>query len=273
MKGYEEAINFERMVAGIFRVLGADVKHNAALAGNQIDILVTERTPSGAAVHTAVECKHFSRPVGVDAVNAFASLAALLRQRGLIEKAVLVSKSGFTQHARSSAEEHRIDLLELEDLLHRSQGREADVHSAELEIATAEQTPSPLAPRPRRAFVVIPFTPEFNDIYILGIREVAEQLGIIVERADSIEHNQSIPDVIREKIIRADVVIADTTQHNPNVFYEVGLAHGVQKETILICRDAGDIPFDIAAINHVVYSSIVELRERLRARLTATLNL
>jgi hypothetical protein len=98
----------------------------------------------------------------------------------------------------------------------------------------------------------MPFAPEFNDIYILGILEVAEQLGMVVERVDSIEHNQSIPDVIREKIIRADAVIADTIQPNPNVFYEVGLAHGVQKQTILICRNAGDIPFDIAAINHVV---------------------
>ena len=272
MKGYEEAIQFERKVASIFRVLGADVQHNASLAGNQIDILVTEQTPSGAAIHTAVECKHFSRPVGVDAVNAFASLAVLLRNRGLIEKAILVSKSGFTQQARSSAAEHGIDLLELDDLIQRSRGREADIVSAEAEIESAEQSPQPQAPQPKRAFVVMPFSPEFNDIYILGIREVAEQLGVIVERADGIEHNQSIPDVIREKIIRADVVIADTTQPNPNVFYEIGLAHGVQKETILICRNAGDIPFDIAAINHVVYSSIVELRERLRARLTATLN-
>jgi hypothetical protein len=272
MKGYEEAIQFERQVASIFRVLGADVKHNASLAGNQIDILVTEQTPSGAAVHTAVECKYFARPVGVDAINSFASLAGLLRNRGLIEKAVLVSKSGFTQHARSSAETHGVDLVELEDLIQRSHGREADVQSAQAEIESAEQAQQPPVPQPKRAFVVMPFSPEFNDIYILGIREVAEQLGIIVERADSIEHNQSIPDVIREKIVQSDVVIADTTQHNPNVFYEIGLAHGIQKETILICRDAGEIPFDIAAINHVVYSSIVDLRERLRARLIATLN-
>jgi nucleoside 2-deoxyribosyltransferase len=117
----------------------------------------------------------------------------------------------------------------------------------------------------------MPFTPEFNDIYILGIRETAEKLGIVVERADSIEHNESIPDVIRREIEECDVVVADTTQHNPNVFYEVGLAHGIGKKTILICRDVNSIPFDLGAINHIVYSSIVELREKLKARLQATL--
>jgi hypothetical protein len=80
IRGYE----FEREVASIFRTLGGRIEHNVALAGNQIDVLVREQTPSGTAVTTAVECKAFSRPVGVDVVNAFAGLALLLKQRGAI---------------------------------------------------------------------------------------------------------------------------------------------------------------------------------------------
>jgi len=65
---------------------------------------------------------------------------------------------------------------------------------------------------------------------------------------------------MRHQIDRSDVVIAETTVHNPNVYYEVGLAHGIGRPTILICKDANTIPFDLAAINHIVYDSISHLR-------------
>ena len=91
MTSYEEAIHFERRVAAIYRALGATVEHNVSLAGNQIDVLVVEQTQSGAAFRVAVECKFFSKPVGVDTVNSLAGLAILLRNRNLIDKATLVS--------------------------------------------------------------------------------------------------------------------------------------------------------------------------------------
>ncbi len=49
---------FERKVAAIYRTLGAAVKHDIPLAGNQIDLLIEEQTPSGSIVRTAVECKN-----------------------------------------------------------------------------------------------------------------------------------------------------------------------------------------------------------------------
>ncbi|HEX4000980.1 MAG TPA: hypothetical protein VHX65_20715 [Pirellulales bacterium] len=119
----------------------------------------------------------------------------------------------------------------------------------------------------------MPFSDEYNDVYLLGIRDAAEKLGIVAERADEIQHNDSIPDVIRQRINRSDVVIAETTKHNPNVYYEVGLAHGIGRPTVLICRKADTIPFDLAAINHIVYGSISDLREMLTTRLRTTLKL
>jgi len=273
MSIYEEALGFERKVAAIFRALGARVEQDVSLAGNQIDILVSEETPSGSVIRSAVECKYYSRPLGIDLVNSFAGLAILLKNRGIIDKALLVARSGFTHQARSAAKEHGIELHEIADLEQRLAGRENLVIAAENEIrkAQAQQDKEPAIQRPKRAFVVMPFDPEFNDIYILGIREVAEKLGIVVERADDVEHNQSIPELIKERISKCDVVIAETSKPNPNVFYEVGLAHGIQRETILLCRDAKSIPFDLGSINHLVYSSIVELREKLEKRIKTTL--
>ncbi|GEM_PF-1840360 len=264
-----EAFEFERRVAAIYRMLGADVQHDIALAGNQIDVLLNEQTEAGTAIRSAVECKYHARAVGVDIVNAFAALVTLLKSRNLIERGIIVAKSGFTRNARAAAEQFGIDLIEAADLEQRVAGRETEIKATSSEL-DLQQTVS-VERLPIRAFVVMPFAAEFNDIYMLGIREVAEELGLVAERADEIHHNDSIPDVIRHRINRADVVIAETSTHNPNVYYEVGLAHGVGKPTILLCKDAGAIPFDLAAINHIVYSSITDLRELLAQRLRSTL--
>lgn len=269
---YDQGLEFERRVAAIFRSLGAAVEHNTSLAGNQIDILVSEATKAGTPVRTAIECKALSKPVGVDAINAFSGVAFLLRSRGLIDKASIVSLSGFSQQARNAAEKHGVDLLEVVDLEQQLKGKESEFPEAMRELERAEQAEKESSePAPKRAFVVMPFAREFNDLYILGIREVAESLGMIVVRADEIQHNESIPEIIRRSIAETDIVIAEISNKNPNVMYEVGLAHATDKETILICDDAKTIPFDLTSINHIAYSGIVELRDKLKTRLEAFL--
>lgn len=268
---FDDSMAFESRVAAIFRSLGADVQHNTSLAGTQIDILVSELSTTGATIRSAVECKALSSPVTVDAIIAFSGVALFLRNRGLIDKAIVVSLSGFTEPARTAGAEHSIDLVELADLERRMKGREAGFEDAVRQVQSARELKNKAAIAPKRAIVVMPFARESNDVYILGIREVAETLGMVVERADEIQHNGSIPDLIKRIISECDVVIAEISSKNANVMYEVGLAHGIAKETILICNDSKSIPFDLASINHVEYSSIVELREKLKKRLEALL--
>ena len=121
-------------------------------------------------------------------------------------------------------------------------------------------------------FVVMPFDKSFDDVYILGIREVAETLGHVVERGDSIEYNQDILSFIQKKIRSCDCVIADTTGRNPNVFYEIGYAHASNIPVILITRSGSNIPIDLRNINHIFYENIVDLRHKLEKRIIATLN-
>lgn len=267
MRGYA----LEREVAAIYRFLGGKVEHDVSLAGNQIDILVTEQTSSGATIKYAVECKAYSRPVGVDVINSFGAISYLLKNRGLIDKAVLVSTNGFTNQARSSASEHNIELLELSDLQQRIKGREEAVRNAEQDYIESVERVSRELPQTRRIFVVMPFAKEFDDVYILGIREVAEKLGYVVERADDIEHNGQILDLIQQKIRDCDLAVADTSSQNPNVFYEVGFAHAAGVPTILITRSGQAIPFDLQSMNHIFYETIVVLRERLENRIRALL--
>jgi Restriction endonuclease len=239
-------LQFEREVAAIFRALGAEVELNIGIAGSQIDILVKERTPSGVIIRSAVETKFYTRPVGVDVVNAFSAVALLLKQRGLIERAILVAKAGFTQAARSAAESHGLELLEFADLRQRASAQQSAVETARRSLELEEKAASrEKMNRPPRIFVLMPFAEAFVDVYVLGIRESAEKLGYIVERADDIEHNGDILEVIYDRIRSADAVVADTTHCDPNVFYEIGYAHALGRPTILITRAGEILPFDL----------------------------
>lgn len=266
--GNSAGLKLERRVAAIFRALGATVEHDVSLAGSQIDLKVREVSTSGTTITTIVECKSYNRPVGVEIVISFANLVYLLKQRDLIDRGLIVSTNGFTRQAREAGKEHKIDLLELADLEQKAVGSRTQVVEEEVAFEGGKR-PGAAGHRPH-AFVVMSFSQENEDIYILGIREVAERMNFVVERADSIEHNEDIVDIIREKIQNCDVVIADTTGRNPNVLYEIGLAHGMQKTTILIARKGEKIPFDIQAVNHILYDSIVDLRDRLEKRIRAT---
>jgi nucleoside 2-deoxyribosyltransferase len=98
------------------------------------------------------------------------------------------------------------------------------------------------------AFVLMPFDSAFNDIYKIGIKAVVSQFGdMIAERVDEQMYREGILERIYRQIELADIVIADMTGQNPNVFYEVGYAHAKSKLCILLTSDAADIPFDSSA--------------------------
>jgi len=264
--------DFEREVASIFRALGAEVRHDVAVAGNQIDVIAREKTASGRPVTTIIECKAYQRPVGIAVVNALSGLFHLLKARGEADAAILVSLSGFTREARASADAHGVELLEISDLRQRVSGRTAEVEAAAREVQAQDELEEGATGRPPRIFVAMPFDREFNDVYLLGIRDVAERLGYVVERADEIEHNGYIVDAIIDRLRACDVLVADTSSRNPNVFYEIGYGHALSTPTVLISREGEDLPFDVSAVNHIVYGSIVDLRERLERRLRSMLD-
>jgi hypothetical protein len=97
----------------------------------------------------------------------------------------------------------------------------------------------------------MPFEDSFNDVY-------DEQIFA-----------ESILARIYNQIAKADLIVADMTGRNPNVFYEVGYAHALGKTVILLTKNADDIPFDLRHYAHIVYQgSIAGLKEKLQARIT-----
>lgn len=106
-----------------------------------------------------------------------------------------------------------------------------------------------------RAFVLMPFEPEFDKIFSDLIKLALEKVGYDVKRADSIDNQQNIlKDVVRG-IAGADLVVVDLTGLNPNVLYELGIAHTMQKPTVLLTQSREDVPFDLKSYRVIQYSA------------------
>jgi hypothetical protein len=117
-------------------------------------------------------------------------------------------------------------------------------------------------------FVLMPFHPDFNDEYELGIKATCESVGAICQRVDEQIYTEDMISRIYQQIEDADVVISELTGKNPNVFYETGYAHAFAKQVILVTKEKSDIPFDLAHYPHIIYEGkITTLKSELEKKL------
>lgn len=115
-------------------------------------------------------------------------------------------------------------------------------------------------------FVLMPFDSSFNDIYEFGIKGACADTGLYCERVDEQVFLGSMLERIFSQISRADLLVADMTGKNPNVFYEVGYAHALGKNVVLLTSVAQDIPFDLKHFPHIVYGTEIKTLRALLAK-------
>lgn len=105
------------------------------------------------------------------------------------------------------------------------------------------------------AFVIMPFGARFDPVFKKLISPPLEAAGFEVSRADlTINQHQILKDIV-VGIAEADIVIADVTDLNGNVMYELGLAHAMGRRTVMITRDIESLPFDLRAYRATQYST------------------
>jgi hypothetical protein len=112
------------------------------------------------------------------------------------------------------------------------------------------------------ASAMIPFDASFNAVYD-SIRQASENVNLRCRRADDIWENPAIIQDVVSLIDRSRVVICDCTDRNPNVFYEIGIAHTLGREVILITQNEQDIPFDLRHLRYIRYLNNTEGRTAL----------
>jgi len=106
----------------------------------------------------------------------------------------------------------------------------------------------------KMCFVLMPFTSEWSDrIYYKVLVPILKGCGLIPARADDLFGHNVMED-IWSAINAAYIVIADVTGRNPNVFYELGIAHTLGKNVILLTQADDDVPFDIKQLRYIKYA-------------------
>ncbi len=120
-------------------------------------------------------------------------------------------------------------------------------------------------------FTLMPFTEKWSDrIWQKIIKPICKDEGMKPIRADDL-YGQDIMEDVWKGIVTSKIVIADITGRNPNVFYELGIAHTIGKPVILLTQASDDIPFDLNRYRHIIYEDNIDGCEQLGIKLKASI--
>ena len=119
-------------------------------------------------------------------------------------------------------------------------------------------------------FVLMPFGEWFDRYYVEIYVPALKDAGFEPVRADSLFTSGSVMEQICDQIQKSKVLLAELTGKNPNVFYEMGVAHALQKPVVFVSGNIDDVPFDVRHLRVVIYD-VREPKwdEKLRKQITA----
>lgn len=112
-------------------------------------------------------------------------------------------------------------------------------------------------------FVLTPFNKKYENQYSV-IKNLVTNLGFKCSKGDDSNLSSNILAHITEQIARSRLVIANISGRNPNVFYELGLAHALGKPVIIVSESLSDIPFDINSSRILAFDDEKDLETKLK---------
>ncbi len=107
-------------------------------------------------------------------------------------------------------------------------------------------------PKTNYCFILMPFGKKWSNRVLKKLKEIMNEYNYKVKRADDL-YGHNILEDIWIAINEASIIIADITSKNANVMYEIGIAHTLGKNVILLTQSTDDIPFDFKQYRHIVY--------------------
>lgn len=136
-------------------------------------------------------------------------------------------------------------------------------HAKGIAVTPVFGRPDPLPPNQRMdVFVLMPFEAKLEKV-----KKMCQDLGVTIRRANEIFSPEPFIRKVWNGICAAKLILADCTENNPNVFYEIGMAHTAGKKVVLITRSEADVPADIKPFDYIPYIYDPEGVENLIGRL------
>ena len=120
---------------------------------------------------------------------------------------------------------------------------------------------------------LMPFHPKYNRLYT-RIQWACNEAGFVCKRSDDVYKPGEILQYTVELILRSQIIIGVLDGRNPNVFYELGIAHSIGKTVVLIAEEKAkkDIPFDLLSNRFIFYKTIDDLESKLSVALKVVRN-
>lgn len=131
--------------------------------------------------------------------------------------------------------------------------------------------PSEIEINNNTVFFLTPFHNDFEKEYYT-VKDICSKLDLQCTRGDEDFVKGSVLKYILHKIMSSSIIIANLNGRNPNVYYELGIAHSLGKPVILITNEANfkNIPFDLQSNKLIIYNTEQELRNSLTSALART---
>jgi hypothetical protein len=246
--------DFTRSVAEKLQEAGFQFEAKVAIGGVRLDFVV--QAPDGREIVVEAKAWEQSRGFRNRAIHQARSFKEIL---GADEAFVVVQGL-----ERSRVSEGVVTLDRLVSALQEELDKREGPKKARAAIRAPEDT----------VFAAMPFDEAYNDTYFLAMSYAAESVGAVCERVDQKRYSGDIVEMIKSMIRECKAMIADLSEANPNVLYEVGYAHGLGKPTVHICATPlSELPFNVSQWNTLKYTfgNTWEFREDLASALKSAL--
>ncbi|EJG0664860.1 hypothetical protein C4G29_RS22630 [Vibrio parahaemolyticus] len=122
----------------------------------------------------------------------------------------------------------------------------------------------------KSVFVMTPYHDTFSHTF-RDIKESCDSIGLNAVRGDEEHIKGDILTHTLKLISRARLIIANIDGRNPNVFYELGIAHALNKDVILVSSSLEELPVDIKSQRIIVYKKGEDLKPLLKEAITKAL--
>ena len=245
---------FAQQIAGVLRDAGISFKANIAVEGLKADFVVSDRSGD----FVIIEAKAWNPTK--DNIERAARQAALYRAAAKADKAYVVMNNLET----GNPSEGVLSVSELVEALLSDAGALRTRSGAVREFQQSE----------RMVFAAMPFSSEYDDTFFVAMSFAAKSVDAVCRRVDLQDFDGDVVPEIKRMIQSSIAVIADLSDSRPNVLYETGYAHALERPTVHICSTPVDLlPFDVRNWNTLQYKAgqTFAFRDRLGARLKALL--